>query len=318
MNLTNFKNIVLSAALAASLAGCGSGNDTTASGGTGGTGISVGVVTGFGSVIVNGVHFNFDTANVVVNDTAVAGANKGLKVGMPVKLRGTFDPNGTTGTATDIEAEHEVEGRIDTVNTADKTFVVLGQVVRTDAQTLYDGIPNGFADLISGMKVEVYGLRDASGDIHATLLRLESDSEFENAVRGTVSNLMPNTFKIGDLTIHYDNTTQVEHGTLTNDLKNGTVVEVRLDMSSNPPHAMKIDFEDSQFVAGEGSRAEVEGYITRVVNSTTFELGSQTVQTSTGTRYDGGLAGDIAVGRKVEADGTISSGILIASKIEFE
>ena len=323
MNLANFRNTVLSAALAASLTGCGGGGGTAAGGGTGGTGISAGVITGFGSVIVNDVHFNFDSANVNVNDTAGAGANKGLKVGMTVKVKGTFDANGTTGTATDIEAEHEVEGRIDTVNAADETFVVLGQIVRTDAQTLYDGIANGFSDLFSGMKVEVYGLRDARGDIHATLIELESDSEFEDELRGTVSDLTlaTFTFKIGDLTIRYDNNTQFEHGMLMNDLKNGATVEVHLDISSTPPRATKIEFEDnedSQFVAGEGWRAEVEGYVTNVVNSTTFEIGSQTVRTNTSTLYDGGQAGDIAVGRKVEAEGTISSGVLIARKIKFE
>jgi len=323
MKLAYFNKAVLSTALAAALVACGSGGGSGSTGTAGGNVSSSGVITGFGSVVVNGVHFDESSANVTINDAGSrAGEHKGLKIGMTVKVKGTSD--GAKGAATDIEAEHEVEGKIASIDSVTKTFVVLGQTVYTDDQTLYDSIPNGFNGLTQNMQVEVYGLRDANG-IHATLIEA-ANTGFDEEVRGTVSDLTDansdgylDTFKIGGLTIHYDNTTQVEHGTLMNDLKNGAVVEVHLNnMSSNPPHAMKIDFEDSQFVAGEGSRAEVEGYITRVVNSTSFELGNQTVQTSTGTLYDGGLAGDIAVGRKVEAEGTISSGVLIASKIQFE
>ncbi len=120
--------ILLSAVLSTTLAGCG-GADTTASGGTGGTGISTGVITGFGSVVVNGVHFDESNASVSINDRPGSGTHKGLKVGMTVKVKGSFAPDGASGTATDIEAEHEVEGKIASVDSANQSFIVLGQTI---------------------------------------------------------------------------------------------------------------------------------------------------------------------------------------------
>ena len=52
-----------------SLTSCGGGGGASlAEGGIGGTGISQGPVTGFGSIIVNGVHFDTTGAQVIKDD----------------------------------------------------------------------------------------------------------------------------------------------------------------------------------------------------------------------------------------------------------
>src|SRR5262245_18006079 len=98
----------LLAALTASIvvAGC--------SGGTGGTGVSgsspalsTGVMTK-GSVILNGVRFEDTTANITIDDTPKTAA--ALQIGMVVKLVGSVNDDGITGTAQQVKALIEVRG----------------------------------------------------------------------------------------------------------------------------------------------------------------------------------------------------------------
>lgn len=307
---------LMAAAFATAFSACGGGSGgSNGASGTSGS-VSSGAITAFGSVVVNGVHFDESNANVAINDRAGSGNHKGLKIGMIVKVRGSSD--GATGIATDIEAEHEVEGAITSIDATSNSFVVLEQTVYVDAQTIYDGIPSGFAGLVPGTKVEVYGLRDADG-IHATLIEA-ADSDFDEEVRGMVSDLTADSFRVGDLTVHYDGTTRVEDGTLAADLKNGAIVEVHVDSSVTPSHATEIEFEDNEddeFEMRDGDETEVEGYVTSFDSAAgTFKVGAVNVQTTSTTRIGG--TGTLANDVKVEVEGTMANGVLVASEVSFE
>src|SRR6185369_12261108 len=83
-------------------------------------GVSSGQVEKFGSVFVNGVEFKTQgavlhlrddkTDQILQTETEIQGL---LKQGMMVTVRGSFDDNGTTGTATEIEFRHQMEAKID-------------------------------------------------------------------------------------------------------------------------------------------------------------------------------------------------------------
>src|SRR3972149_8130806 len=189
------------------------GNNDLAGGGIGGTGISVGKITAAGgtSVDVNGVAF--DITNTTVTVDGVPGNQNNLKVGMIVKVDGTFNPDGTTGIAANIEFKDILEGPVDSVS---PTLVVLGQTVSVSSSTHYD-----FADINSdgtidvsdfgiGNIVEVSGFVDANGVIHATYISLKAEStagdEFEIELKGTITNLntFEGTFTFGSLLIDYN------------------------------------------------------------------------------------------------------------------
>ena len=53
------------------------------------------------------------------------------------------------------------------------------------------------------------------------------------------------------------------------------------------------------------SQAEIEGVVV-TINADGFTIGNQRVVTTGSTRYEGGVASDIAVGTEVEAEGSIS------------
>lgn len=52
-------------------------------------------------------------------------------------------------------------------------------------------------------------------------------------------------------------------------------------------------------------------------NSAGFNIGSQAVVTNGSTRFEGGVATDLVVGTKVEVEGSISGGVLTATKVSF-
>lgn len=315
------KKIIAGVILIAALTSCGGGTGTggpSASGGTGGTGISVGTITAFGSIVVNGVHFDETGAIVVINDAPGSGNHQGLQIGMTVKIKATFNGDGTTASATDIEAEHQVEGFVEPGSIVPNTsFRVLGHTVYVD-QLLDPSFD--FSTIEDDAEVEVYGLRDGNGAIHATLIEVEP-SNFEEEIRGTISQLdtVAMRFNIGALVVRYDGNTDFEHGTAT-DLRNGATVEVHVDTSNNSAYATKIEFEDvedSGFNAGNGEKQEVEGYVSNYNSATdTFTIGNVVVRlTSSTVRRPSNAV--VTNGIPVTVRGTTLNGELIASEIEL-
>ena len=65
--------------------GGGGGSGEVASGGIGGTGISSGAVTGFGSIFVNGVEFDTSGASITMGGISVSESD--LKLGMVVEVQ---------------------------------------------------------------------------------------------------------------------------------------------------------------------------------------------------------------------------------------
>ncbi|HED16960.1 MAG TPA: hypothetical protein ENI64_09150, partial [Gammaproteobacteria bacterium] len=94
------------------LSSCGGGGGGTFAG-IGGTGItSSGSITGIGSIYVNGVEYNVDSAAITVNGN-VSSTPAELKVGMVVTVTGTLDSAGsTTGTANTVVYDNEIQGPV--------------------------------------------------------------------------------------------------------------------------------------------------------------------------------------------------------------
>jgi len=100
MKTRHYVFAVTTLAAAIGLAACGGSGSSSASY----TGTVRGVITGFGSVFVNGVEYDVTGANIMVN--GVSGAESLLKVGDVVTLNGSVHADGKTGTATSISFEN--------------------------------------------------------------------------------------------------------------------------------------------------------------------------------------------------------------------
>ncbi len=313
------------------LISCGGGVGTVAGGGTGGTG--VGPVTGFGSVIVNGIRYD----DAGIDNTTFFddhGRNKSsLLSGMMVAIFGPI--NGENGTADNITVLRHVDGPMDDngVDLATNLLKVMGQDVLVDASTVFDNIITSLADLrtlqganVNHPELEVHGSADNNGVIHATFIHKWADDNVAGhsvQVRGTVSgiNTAARTFFIGRKSVDYN-----ALGVLPAGVDNGSFVEVKgtLRALDNALVATSVTLDDATGGQPSGSRAEVEGYVNRVVTpNASFEMigpnGYQTVTWTTGTTaFTGGTGADIRAGVKVEVEGTRKvGGALEATKIEI-
>ena len=322
--------MALALLLPVALTGCGGGGTTTAGGGTGGTGI--GPVTGFGSVIVNGVRYD-DAGIDNTNFFDDRGRTKsGLRAGMMVAISGRI--GGANGTADNITVLRHVDGPMDdnSVDLATSRLKVMGQDVIVDAATVFDNVASLSAlRTLQGANVnhpelEVHGSADNNGVIHATFIHKWNDDHVvgDNVqVRGTVAGLdtAGKTFSIGRKTVDYN-----ALGTIPAGVDNGSFVEAEgtLQASDNVLLATLVKLEDATGGQPSGSRTEVEGYVNRVVTpNASFELigpnGLQIVTWTTGTTaFTGGTGADIRAGVKVEVEGTRKvGGALAATKIEI-
>jgi hypothetical protein len=274
-----------------------------------------------GSVIVNGVRFDETTATIMSDD--VAKTSVFLEDGMMVKVKGTVNDDGVTGKAEKIEVKNEARGKITSKGT--DTMTVLGQTVFFDDRTVL--VSGGVSTTLSAIgiddHVEVHGIRDATGDIHASRIeKFAAGAAVSDEVRGAIDSLTPatattGTFTIRGITLSYDeNTTVVTPGAT---FTVGTLVEVHIGASN---YAAKIEVEhlkEAEFEPAEGKGFEVEGYVSLFTGPTaTFKVNDRTVSLSSTVTYEGGLPADLADGVRIEAHGYIQGGVLVAVKISFK
>ncbi|WEJ62936.1 DUF5666 domain-containing protein [Thiomicrorhabdus lithotrophica] len=331
------KLTALAAALAISIAGCGGGGDTTGdTAGIGGSGfISSGTITGFGSVYVNGVKFETDSATFdIEGDTSSNQAN--LSIGMIVKVYGTINTDGTTGTATSIVFDDELQGPIagviyspalSTADTADSvSFTVLGVTVNADRITTnFDGatlFDSTAGNLVDGNHIEISGFFDSNGVLHASRIEKQSDSTVE--MKGTVDNYVDvSNFDIVRLdsnnsvivTVNVDASSASSIEGLPNGIADGAFIEVEgtYNSGSNTITADKVESE--YFEIEDTDEFEVEGYITNFNSNSDFKINGMSIDASGAQIEPAGTA--LTNDLKVEAEGQIVNNVLIADEISL-
>ena len=180
--------------------GGGGGSDSTASSpATSGSTITSGVITGFGSVFVDGVEFETDESSFSLDDGDDGMENEdGLAVGMVVTVTGTVNADGKTGSAEHIEFDDELEGIVNANNVvADGTgtMTVMGQSVFIKTTTIFE---SDVADIDSidkvaaGNVVEVSGFSSGDGRVYATRIevKLAAHAGEEIEVKGLILSLI--------------------------------------------------------------------------------------------------------------------------------
>ncbi|HET8745957.1 MAG TPA: DUF5666 domain-containing protein [Ramlibacter sp.] len=306
---------LLSAAGVMALPSCGGGGGGGVAGvDTGGTGsFSAGRITGFGSIIVNGVRFEDNAARVSDDDGGTLAASA-LQLGMVVRVQaGAITPGSgdvlPSATATEIVVESQIKGPVES-KTGTDTLVVFGQTVKVNAATVFEpGVT--FDNIVAGNILEVHGFADAAGVVTASRIERENNAN-EFKVRGFIANLdaTAKTFDIGGASFNFQNATRLP----STALQNGLFVRVR---TVRPPVqngagewlVERIDLRDP---FDDKDEAEIEGIL--VLNAGVFSVNGVTIDTS---RLAAGAA-QALVGQNVEVEGQLADGVLIARKIELE
>lgn len=322
MNTKLLNNLFITAMLVMTLVfiGCSSSSSSGPSGpGNGGTNLSTMVAVGAmtkGSVKVNGVDFQVNASTTITADDNPK-PETFLDDGMTVKVKGTVNADGVTGTAEKVEVVNEVRGAIAAPPGTD-TVTVHGQTVLIDGGTVLAGGATSIADLAQGENVEVHGGRDDTGVIHATRVEKVAAGG-QDEVRGAVSGKTDTSFNIGSLTITFDINTQMVPTTATTaDFVNGDVVEVHL--SGTGATQITVEHLDHpEFEHVEGQELSVQGILKGFSQTSAFSVGTQQVQMGASTRIDGGVLADLVDGMKVEAEGhNVANGVLTAEKITIK
>ena len=246
--------------------GGGSGSDGSTA--TTGSMITSGVVTGFGSVYVDGVEFETDGSSFSLDDGDDGIEDEdGLAVGMVVTVTGTVHADGKTGTAKHIEFDDELEGIVNANNVASDgtgTMTVMGQTVIVESTSVFESdvaAIDSVDKVATGNVVEVSGFSTGDGTVYATRIevKLATHGGEEIEVKGIISNLAAGTFDLGGLTVDFSSALfddSLPDGTLSD----GQYVEVKSTAGFNLDDeliASEIELEDDGDMDLDGARRSV-------------------------------------------------------------
>ena len=318
----------LSATIALTLTACG-GSSGGGVAGIGGSGyISSGSVTGFGSVFVNGVEFETDSAEFEIDDVS-GGSQADLVEGMRVRVSGLINDDGITGTATKVAFEDQLEGPISSasfVEDADmenKTFTVLGVVVSINSvETTFVGNAFDYDLIASGDNIQISGFFDDTGVLHATAVVEKGAFVAGTSIveaKGTISGLSANNFTltVGTATLAVD-ASGADLSQITGGLADGQFVEVKgtiTTVDGTSISATLVKPEENN--PAEGAEVEIEGIITDLDAATnTFNIDGITVDASSLTTKTPTTL-TLRDGIKVEVEGPVNNAVLQAKTLKL-
>jgi hypothetical protein len=266
------------------LAGCG-GSGTVAGVGSGGTGsiagvgsggTGSGVVSGFGSLIVDGIRRNDAGAaysNEADQGSALAMPLTGAMLGQSAEF--SYDANGNISS---VLMSPEIVGSVTAVSAG--SITVLGTTIITNTDASLGPVTHfvGYASLANvqiGDRVEVHGLLN-NGNIQATLI-VQKPTTGGVRISGIVGQYNGTSFVLGSETVIIGSATINPQGI---SLANGQLVTV---WSSNAPGGNTISASSIRIKrpAQISGNVTLSGPISSYVNNALFQIRNVTVDAST-------------------------------------
>lgn len=311
--------------LASFIAACGSGSGTSGpmspvAAGVPAT-VSVGSITGFGSVHLNGRKFETTSTNITVDGQPASQSD--LQVGDVIEVRGHHDAASGRDVADEIQMHSNVQGPVSAVDAPNQTLVVLGQTVLVSASTSFgSGIaPASLQAIQVGDLLQVSGMPAANGNIEATRIERKGAGAALRVV-GTAATVdsTAKTLTINALTVDFS--TAALTGFPTSGPKAGDLVETSgtgLD-TAGALVAIRLALRGAQQLKAEATaESQVEGLISRFASAADFDVAGVSVVTTSTTRFVGGTGTDLALSVRVEAEGSIDgTGALVADVVRIE
>lgn len=329
---TSYKPPMTASALTLIIAACSGGGDgsggilnntvtnTATSGGTSSVGQSTtGTIDGFGSIFVNGIKFETNDAEVIIDGET--SSEDALSVGMVVTVKGEINNDGVSGTARRIRYDNELTGpitRIENSTDGDALLMrVLGFAVIVERRgTRFDDTT--FDTLRVNDVVEISGFIGQGNRLRAT--RVERKSRFqagrtEVELKGRVRNLTATTFRLGELTVDYSN---AELDDIDNDLlADGLFVDVKGTLQGRTITASEVEGKNAPDRGGrfaEGEKVRLQGGISRYISNADFRVNGAPVDASAATFIPADLT--LINGAVVQINGTWNGNALVAESVE--
>lgn len=315
-----FRSFVVGALL---LSGCESTTENE-NAGIEGTGDRVtlasayGTVSGFGSIYVNGVHFDTDTAQVRISGEPVD--ESALVVGMVVDVTGEINSDGKTGVAQTVRAERVLLGVVDSIENVGlgrKALSVLGQTVYINEDATFVG--TAFDEIAAGVGVSVSGYVTDNGLITATYVAQQAIDITADVleVEGYISAVdeAAQMFALNDLQVLVSAADFIQGSAA--DLAVGKRVRVAgiLAVEAQALQAQRVEFvshapEESRYTSLEGVVRDLLAGVSFTLHGTLVELQNAEIEN--------GTVEDILAGGQVVAFGPINQGVLQAERIHIK
>ncbi|OGT00121.1 MAG: hypothetical protein A3F73_13660 [Gallionellales bacterium RIFCSPLOWO2_12_FULL_59_22] len=273
--------LALLAALAL-LSACGGGSSLTSLAGVGSGGTGIGVVTGFGSLIVDGIHRN-DAAAAYSTEAeqgvAAAMPMTGVMLGQSAEF--TYDADGNI---TSVMMSPEVVGTVTAVTASNIT--VWGTAITVNTDPALGPVTSfvGYASLASvqiGDRVEAHGLLKTDGQgqpyLQATLIVLKPAAAGVR-LTGIVSqySASADSFVIGNETVMLGSATISPAGVA---LANGQLVTV-WSTSAPAGNVITASFVRIKRPAPADGNVTLSGPVSNYVSNASFQIRNVTVDAS--------------------------------------
>ncbi|RUO76493.1 DUF5666 domain-containing protein [Pseudidiomarina taiwanensis] len=279
------------------------------------TTLKTGVISGFGSVYIDGKRYLTDSANIIINGAA-GQSTDALKVGMRITLK-TDDDSADTPSATELEYNTEVEGNVQAIDRTNRIITVAGIEIVYDDLTHFIGTSESL--LTVGERIEASGYALADGQFLASLIKIDNDAQgkTEQTISGLVSQLNTTqmTFTIGSVTVDYRNA-RVE-GTL----QDATKVKVEGQLNGSTLTAAEVEVESRDYNSDDNGydEVEVDGTVTAYDSANrVIEVNGQAYELSQNLSFEHGSEADIVIGAVVELKLTFTNGTPQVVRIEFK
>jgi hypothetical protein len=353
--------LLASLVVAMTLTACGGG------GGTGGTGaadttlgasepLNQGVITGFGSIIVNGVRFDDSVANAkgrIHDDDDEEDSSRSsdhLRLGMVVSV--TTGTGTATTTAVAISFSSELQGPVQSIDgvtaTSTATSTVSGTVAGTISSTVTGTITGTTTGTVTAAshtlvilgQTVIVGTRtifdrddlprgfvdikrgdvlEVHGFLDAATNKLTA-TRIERKNNANKYKITGNVANLGSTTFKIGSETisyaNIDPDKLRVTLANGITVKVRLSTTQTTTGTWTATRIKRAQDALNRSKVEIEGLITAFTSRTAFSVNGIPVDASAATLPAG--TGTLALGVRVEVKGSLVNGKLIASRVKVE
>ena len=331
---------ILALSVAAALAGCGGGSDSTATSPPAASPTpqtTVGKITGFGSIYVNGIEYETTGATYEVDDMLASG-DASLAVGMVVNVQGSVNADGRTGQANSVSYDDDIEGIVaDLTTDADdpgiKTFTVMGVTIQASStSTNFEGEDDpdfSFDTIMDGDIVEVSG--EFSGDVLiASYIEKQDALDDDVEAKGTVD--LYNGTDAFVLILRNGSTLDVTIATGAElpaaGVADGQFVEIEGTIpdpaTPNAVLASKVELEDHDRIGDDDDdEVEIKGILSFDAETGQWSVMDVALSFDGGTEYSpaelaSGIADGSAAGLLVEVEGDYVNDVLNVDEIELE
>lgn len=307
------KVLVLSL-LASSCGGGGGGGGVVGIDGSGSRVTSVsetGPINGFGSVIVNGVHYDTDNAKVFIRGELADESE--LNVGDFVVVVGHINSKGE-GTAYEVHYQPMVTGAIQSVDYDRGTFKVLNQeiIVLEDTTFSNEILPRNIEGLKKGQTVTVSGISDDNKAIRASRIASATGTNLDFVGKIESFNEFDQTYLVNGVSIDLS---QVETETTP---ATGDWIAISGEQQSNGVIQADHVNETMDYTKLESVETiKMNGFVSALYNGY-FYLDRVPAMVTPNTIYEGGTAEDLKNNSKVEIEGALDYWYtLIVKKVKF-